>query len=171
MLADAVTSTWRWANSTPRRASSRPAMEPWSPARPSTSWARHTGCSATTPRPSRRIAGQRVSGRPPQPGLGLLRLRQGDRATAETGIRQALAEAERPQDRCRLLPAAVTIRVATKDLDGARDTATELGRIADALGSSAVRAEHALALGELALADADPASALPCLRRPARAWR
>jgi hypothetical protein len=29
----------------------------------------------------------------------------------------------------------------------------------------------ALALGELALADTDPASALPCLRRAARAWR
>jgi DNA-binding CsgD family transcriptional regulator len=106
-----------------------------------------------------------------QPGLALLRLRQGDVSTAETGIRRALTEAERAQDRCRLLPAAVTIRVAARDLDGAMDTATELGRIAHALGSSTVRAEHAVALGELALADADPATALPYLRRAAVAWR
>jgi DNA-binding CsgD family transcriptional regulator len=65
----------------------------------------------------------------------------------------------------------VTIRVAAGDLDGAHDAATELGSNASTLGSSTVRAEHAVALGELALADADPATALPCLRRAAIAWR
>lgn len=106
-----------------------------------------------------------------QPGLGLLRLRQGDVSTAETGVLRAVAEAERPQDRCRLLPAAVTIRVAAGDLDGADATATELGSIAHTLGSSTVRAEHAVALGEIAIAQADPATALPCLRLAAVAWR
>jgi DNA-binding NarL/FixJ family response regulator len=116
----------------------------------------------------RRAAG---FGESAQPGLGLLRLRQGDASTAETGIRRALAEAERPQDRCRLLPAAVTIRVAAMDSAGALEATTELGDIADALGASAIRAEHAVALGELALAGADPARALPSLRRAATTWR
>jgi ATP/maltotriose-dependent transcriptional regulator MalT len=110
-------------------------------------------------------------GRSAQPGLALLRLRQGKVSTADTGIGRALAEAERTQDRCRLLPAAVTIRLAAGDLAGAHDAATELGSNASTLGSSTVRGEHAVALGELALADADPATALPCLRRAAIAWR
>lgn len=110
-------------------------------------------------------------GRSAQPGLALLRLRQGEVSMAETGVRRALTEAERPQDRCRLLPAAVTIRVAAGEIDGAHDCATELGSIAHTLGSSTVRAEHAGALGELALAEGDPAAALPCLRRAAVAWR
>ena len=110
-------------------------------------------------------------GKGAQPGLALLRLRQGDVTTAESGIRRALTEAERPQDRCGLLPAAVTIQAAADDLDNARATASELGIIAHMMGSSTVRAEHDVAQGELALAGADPAAALPHLRHAASAWR
>lgn len=106
-----------------------------------------------------------------QPGLALLRLRQGDTSTAEAGIRRALAEADRPQDRARLLPAAVTILLAAGETADARASTAELGHIADTLGSTVVRAGHAAALGEVALAEGDPASSLPCLRRAAVAWR
>ena len=105
-----------------------------------------------------------------QPGLALLRLRQEDTATAEAGIRRALTESERPQDRAHLLPAGVTVLLAAGSLEDARGWADELGDIVDSMGSSAIRAEHELALGELALSD-DPASALRRLRRASETWR
>lgn len=105
------------------------------------------------------------------PGLALLRLGQGDVRTAASGIRRALSEAERNSDRCRLLPAAVTVMVADGAIDEARETAGELAERAAELGTSAVSADVARALGEVALADGQAAAALTHLRRSAAIWR
>ena len=70
-----------------------------------------------------------------------------------------------------MLPAGVTVLLAAGALEDARGWAAELGDIADSTGSSAIRAEHELALDELALSDHDPASALRCLRRASETWR
>ena len=61
-----------------------------------------------------------------QPGLTLLRFRQGDTPTAAKGLRRALAEAARPQERGRLLPALVTVSVAGGAFEEAERAVIEL---------------------------------------------
>jgi DNA-binding CsgD family transcriptional regulator/tetratricopeptide (TPR) repeat protein len=106
-----------------------------------------------------------------QPGLGLMRLAQGEAATAAAGVRRALREAERPQDRCSLLPAFVTIMLAAGELSEAVDAVDELGRCADVFETTLVRVEHLRAVGEVALADGRASAALAPLRRAAAGWR
>ena len=110
-------------------------------------------------------------GAPTQPGLALLRLQQEEIDTAASAIRRALRETEALLDRFQLLPAFVRIMLAAGDLDAAREGAVELGRVAHVYDTAAVRAEAAHAEGELTLAERRPESALPILRRAARAWR
>lgn len=119
------------------------------------------------------IAYRRASGlgAATQPGLGLMRLAQGDVATAAAGVRRALVEAERPQDRCSLLPAYVTIMLAAGDLPEAVGAVDELGRCADVFETTLVRVEHMRAVGEVALADGRALAALAPLRRAAAGWR
>lgn len=106
-----------------------------------------------------------------QPGLGLMRLAQGDAQTAAAGVRRALGETERPQDRCSLLPAYVTIMIAAGEPAEAGAAVDELGRCADVFGTTLVRVEHARAMGEVALADDRASDALAPLRRAAAGWR
>lgn len=106
-----------------------------------------------------------------QPGLGLLRLAQGDADTAAKGLRRALAEAAQAQDRGRLLPAMVTVSVAAGAMDEAERAVRELTELAQAMGGSALDAELAGARGEVALAGGRPELALPELRRSADVWR
>lgn len=106
-----------------------------------------------------------------QPGLGLMRLAQGDVETAAAGVRRALGETERPQDRCSLLPAYVTIMLAAGGLPEAVAAVDELGRCADLFGTTLVRVEHDRAMGEVALADDKASAALARLRRAAAGWR
>ena len=106
-----------------------------------------------------------------QPGLGLMRLAQGDVETAAAGVRRALGETERPQERCSLLPAYVTIMLAAGELSEAAAAADELGRCADVFETSQVRVEHLRAVGEVALADGRASAALAPLRRAAAGWR
>ena len=106
-----------------------------------------------------------------QPGLALLRLAQGDADTAAKGLRRALAEAVRVQERGRLLPALVTVSVAAGAMDEAERAVTELTELARAMASSALDAELSRARGEVALARGSPEVALPDLRRAAEAWR
>lgn len=106
-----------------------------------------------------------------QPGLALLRLAQGDADSAAKGLRRALAEAERAQDRGRLLPALVTVSVAAGALDEAERAVTELTELAHDMGGSALDAEQARARGEVALAGGSPELALPAFRRSANVWR
>lgn len=106
-----------------------------------------------------------------QPGLALLRFRQGDTATAAKGLRRALAEATRAPDRGRLLPALVTVSLAAGAPEEAERALVELEQLARNIGSSALDAELARARGEIALAAGRPEAALPDLRRSADAWR
>jgi DNA-binding CsgD family transcriptional regulator/tetratricopeptide (TPR) repeat protein len=111
------------------------------------------------------------SGGPTQPGLALLRLSLGDVPAAAAGIRRALGESLEPSARVELLPAAVTVLLAAGAAEEAGAAAVELGSLAEHFGSDSVRATHARARGELALAGQEYRKALPELRRAAGLWR
>ncbi len=108
----------------------------------------------------------------PQPGLALLRLDEGKPAVALRSIIDALAEegAFIREGRGYLLPAQLTIAIASGDLELARAALVELEQHAKQSGGSAFRASAACAAGELALAEGDPAGALSALRRGIRNW-
>jgi len=110
-------------------------------------------------------------GGPTQPGLSLLRLSQGEVDKAVLGIRRALAETQGQLERLDLLTAAVTIMLASGDIDAARQMTAELASIAAVYTTPGVQAELAAARGAVALSDGDPATALPLLRNAARYWR
>lgn len=106
-----------------------------------------------------------------QPGLAELRQAQGRSAAALSGLRRAYAEARSLPDRCRLLPAYVTILLDSGELAEAAEAADELGRSASLIGSSALHAAHERAVGEVALADGRPRDGLPFLRQATARWR
>lgn len=106
-----------------------------------------------------------VHGRAPQPGLALLRLAQGRPAAAASAIGLALDEARTSGVRARLLPAALEIRLAAGDLDGARASAAELDAVAREFGSPLLRAHADLAHGAIRLAEGEARAALDPLRR------
>ena len=109
-------------------------------------------------------------GRPPEPGLALLRLAQGRPASALATIRRAMDETVDPLTRQRLLGPYVEILVATGDLDGARAAAAELARLAVGADSTLLDALAAGADGSVRLASGDNAEALVALRRAWAAW-
>jgi tetratricopeptide (TPR) repeat protein len=116
----------------------------------------------------------------PQPGLALVRLAQGDPATAAASIRDALERPlgvpskERPPNthlqRAPLLEAQVEIELATGDLDRARSAADELELIAARFQSKALLAGAALARGRVRLADGDATGAEQSLSEAVRRW-
>jgi tetratricopeptide (TPR) repeat protein len=116
----------------------------------------------------------------PQPGLALVRLAQGDPATAAASIRDALERPlrvpskERPPNthlqRAPLLEAQVEIEIATGDLGRARSAADELELIAARFESKALAAGAALARGRVRLADGDAAGAEESLSEAVRRW-
>ncbi len=110
-------------------------------------------------------------GREPQPGLALLRLAQGDREAAVTGIRRAAGEATDPLARAGLLPAHVEIALAVGEREEARRAAGELQEIAAGRGSAMLDAMAAGARGNVALAEDDPPGALVALRRAWQSWQ
>jgi tetratricopeptide (TPR) repeat protein len=116
----------------------------------------------------------------PQPGLALVRLAQGDPATAAASIRDALdrplgvPSKERPPNtplqRAPLLEAQVEIAIATGDIERARSAADELKLIAARFQSKAFLASAALARGRVRLADGDTAGAEQSLSEAVRRW-
>jgi tetratricopeptide (TPR) repeat protein len=116
----------------------------------------------------------------PQPGLALVRLAQGDAATAAASIRDALERPlrvpskERPPNthlqRAPLLEAQVEIELAAGDLGRARSAADELELIAARFESKALVAGAALARGRVRLADGDAAGAEQSLSEAVRLW-
>jgi tetratricopeptide (TPR) repeat protein len=116
----------------------------------------------------------------PQPGLALVRLAQGDAATAAGSIRDALERPlpvpskERPPNthlqRAPLLEAQVEIELAAGDLGRARSAADELELIAARFHSKALLASAALARGRMRLADGDAAGAEQSLSEAVRRW-
>ena len=66
------------------------------------------------------------------PGLGLLRLAEGEEDAAAASIRRALGETSERLKRTRLLPAHIEIMLAVGDVDEARGACRELEEIAEA---------------------------------------
>jgi class 3 adenylate cyclase len=110
-------------------------------------------------------------GRPPQPGLALLRLEQGRVEAAVGLIQQALAEETLELARTDLLSAQVEIALGAHDVAGARAAAAELAEIAARFGTGALAASAASAEGRIQLAEGDAAAAVATLRRAQRLWQ
>jgi tetratricopeptide (TPR) repeat protein len=116
----------------------------------------------------------------PQPGLALVRLAQGDAATAAASIQDALEHPtrvpfkERPPDtdlqRAPLLEAQVEIEIAAGNTARARAAADELTQVAARFESKALIASATLARGRVRLAEGDPAEAERCCAEAARLW-
>jgi tetratricopeptide (TPR) repeat protein len=111
----------------------------------------------------------------PEPGLALVRLAQGDVATASASIRDAL---ERPLQvpsntelrRAPLLGAQVEIEVEAGDVHRARLAADELEVVAVRFQSKALLASAALARGRVRLAEGGAADAEQHFSDAARLW-
>jgi DNA-binding NarL/FixJ family response regulator len=110
-------------------------------------------------------------GREPQPGLALLRLAQGKPEAAATAIGHVISAARDPLSRARYLPAAVEIRLAAGDYDGAAAAARDLAEIAAATRSEIVDAMAAHAQGAVHLAAGAAREALPPLRVAFATWQ
>ncbi|MGH9244310.1 MAG: transcriptional regulator [Acidimicrobiales bacterium] len=116
----------------------------------------------------------------PQPGLALVRLAQGDAATAAASMRDALERPlrvpskERPPNtdlqRAPLLEALVEIEIAAGDIGRARSAADELELVAARFESKAFVAGAALARGRVRLAEGDAAGAERSLSEAVRLW-
>lgn len=116
----------------------------------------------------------------PQPDLALVRLAQGDVATAAASIRDALEHPfrvpskERPPNtdlqRAPLLEAQVEIEIAAGDHERARSAADELELIAGRFESNALVAGAALARGRVRLADGDATGAKQSFSEAVRLW-
>jgi hypothetical protein len=116
----------------------------------------------------------------PEPGLALVRLAQGDTATAAASIRDALERPmrvpskERPPNtdlqRAPLLEAQVEIEIAAGDVGRARSAADELELVAARFESKALVAGAAHARGRVRLADGDTAGAEQSFSEAVRLW-
>ncbi len=116
----------------------------------------------------------------PQPGLALVRLAQGDTATAAASIREALdspanvPSKERPPNndlqRAPLLAAQVEIEIAVGDVVRARSAADELTLVAARFESKALVATAALARGRVMLAEGDASGAEASFSEAVRLW-
>jgi tetratricopeptide (TPR) repeat protein len=116
----------------------------------------------------------------PQPGLALVRLAQGDAATAAAYIRDALdrpmrvPSKERPPNndlqRAPLLEAQVEIEIAAGDVGRARSAAEELELVAARFESKALIASAALARGRVRLADGDGVGGEQSFSEAVRLW-
>ncbi|MEX2552916.1 MAG: adenylate/guanylate cyclase domain-containing protein [Actinomycetota bacterium] len=111
-------------------------------------------------------------GMDPQPGMSLLRLAEGDLASAAGGVKRALAEEVRGQlHRFPLLHAQAEIALASGDLGLAETATAELDEIAEVYGTAALRAAAAGIQGALEIARDEPAGAVDTLRRTLRLWK
>ena len=116
----------------------------------------------------------------PQPGLALVRLAQGDAATAAASIQDALdrplrvPSKERPPNtdlqRAPLLEAQVEIEIAAGDIGRARSAADELELVAARFESKALVASAALARGRVRLTEGDAAGAEQSFSVAVRLW-
>ena len=110
-------------------------------------------------------------GRDPQPGLALLRLRQGRAGDAAQAIDRAVSEATEPVSRSPLLAAYVEIMLAADRVDDAAKVASELSDLAASLGSPMLHAVARRAAGSVRLAKNDARGSLADLRRASDGFR
>jgi DNA-binding NarL/FixJ family response regulator len=110
-------------------------------------------------------------GREPQPGLALLRLAQGKGDAAAAAIRHVIDATRDPLARVRYLPAAVEIRLAVGDREGADAAARDLAAIATGAQSEIIHAMAAHAQGAVHLAQGAAGEALGPLRTAFATWQ
>lgn len=110
-------------------------------------------------------------GHSPQPGLALLRLRQGRTDAAIGAIRRALDEVSNPLERARLLGPAIEIMLAVNDTPVAQRSAEELVSIAGAIATPLLTAAARHAMGSVLLAQGDCRAAVTELRDAWRLWQ
>lgn len=111
-----------------------------------------------------------AAGRPPQPGLALMRLAQGRADTAVAAIDTALAGAADSVTRARLLPAFADIMLAVGRLDSAREASNELAEIARRNDVAYLEAAASYAAGGVSLAGGAARDAVRLLRAAETAW-
>lgn len=111
------------------------------------------------------------SGHSGQPGLALLRWREGDLAAAKAGIRRALAERTEEDERLAILPVAAEIAIACGELEVADACAGEIESALAAYPTLALRATADATRGCLLLAQESATKALPRLRAASDTWR
>ena len=109
-------------------------------------------------------------GREPEPGMSLLRLGKGDAEGAYTSIKRALVAETHAFTQARLLPAAIEIGLAARDLDTVGKQVAALEQIADSFRTTALIATAEYAHGQLLLAQGDATTALARLRHAAELW-
>ncbi len=107
----------------------------------------------------------------PQPGLALMRLRQGAGRSAVPAIKRALAAADAPTKRMRLLGAAFEIALGQKQVDEARSFHDEMKTLAETYKSEAVTALLVEMQGDLAATEDKPERAIKCYAQSAGLWR
>jgi DNA-binding NarL/FixJ family response regulator len=107
----------------------------------------------------------------PQPGMALCRLAQGATAGAVATLDRALAEAEPPLRRARLLPAAVEIQLAAGARAAAAAAARELDAIARDHGTPVLEAAAHQAAAAVLLSEGNPEAALQAARQAGRVWQ
>lgn len=108
------------------------------------------------------------------PGLALLRLDQGRAGVALSLVREALSETGGVRlgaGRTEILPVAVRAAVEVGELDYAKEALAELGALADACETTALRAAHATAAGRVARAEGEGETAASELRRARSLWK
>jgi ATP/maltotriose-dependent transcriptional regulator MalT len=109
-------------------------------------------------------------GHDPQPSLALLWLARGRTDAAVAAIRRVLSETGDPVHRVQHLAAATEVLLAAGAVDEASRAADELAETAERFGVPALIARAAHARGVVALAESQPARAVPILRRAAQVW-
>jgi DNA-binding CsgD family transcriptional regulator len=110
-------------------------------------------------------------GRPPQPGLALLRLAQGRLGPARVAIDRAVDEATDPPVQAPLLAAQAEIALAAGDAAAARTAADELASVAHVIDVPYLTALAAHAGGAVLLAEGDAPGALGALRSAHAGWQ
>src|SRR5581483_5396428 len=107
----------------------------------------------------------------PQPGLGLLRLAQGDLDAASRAMRRVVSAARDRLERVRYLPAHVEIMLAVGDLDEARAASRELDDTAGTFNTEVLAAIAAHARASVQLAEGNAHAALDPARRAFVIWQ
>jgi DNA-binding CsgD family transcriptional regulator len=111
-------------------------------------------------------------GRDPQPGLALLRVAQGRVDAAKSALTAALGGAGTNRlARAPFLAALVEAALAASDVALAREAADELNAIADAFGSTGLRAQAQRGEGAVALAEGHGVTAMAALRGAMALWQ
>jgi DNA-binding CsgD family transcriptional regulator len=109
-------------------------------------------------------------GRPPRPGLALLRMMQGRVGSAVACIRREVDETLDPLEQARLLPACVEIMLAAHDVPSARAAAAALDTLAARLDIPYLHAVAAQASGSVLLAESRAQNAVAVLREAWERW-